>query len=449
MSYIQNSGSGGGGSGTVTSVGLGADSGAILTVSGSPVTTAGTIQLQFSNESANRVLAGPTSGGATTPAFRALVAADLPAGTGTVTSVALTVPGVIFSVSGSPVTTSGTLALSLLTQTANTALMGPTSGGAATPTFRSITSADLPAGTGTVTSVSFTGGLISVATPTTTPALTVAGTSGGIPYFSSTSTWATSALLASGGVVLGGGAGSAPATNTHLTFATNTLTVGLAGTGSGILALAGSTSGSATITAPATAGTATNPITVSNSIQLPSGTVYQWNADTGLSRDSAAVIDIGNGTAGDKSGSLNLSAITMTGILTNSQAGALSAAAVSITGVPITGGSGTTTFPLVYLNSGTAPTDWNTLGGTMLGINAPSGFTGDFFRFHVNGVASVFSLTYQGNLVANTITANSNLTVTGILSGTGVTNVFAGPPPIGSSSANTGAFTTITATRPS
>jgi hypothetical protein len=42
---------------------------------------------------------------------------------------------------------------------------------------------------GTVTSVSFTGGLISVATATTTPAFTVAGTSGGIPYFSSTSTW--------------------------------------------------------------------------------------------------------------------------------------------------------------------------------------------------------------------------------------------------------------------
>lgn len=64
--------------------------------------------------------------------------------------------------------------------------------------------------TGTVTSVSFTGGLISVATATTTPALTVAGTSGGIPYFSSASTWASSAVLPAGDFVLGGGAGSAP-----------------------------------------------------------------------------------------------------------------------------------------------------------------------------------------------------------------------------------------------
>lgn len=71
-----------------------------------------------------------------------------------------------------------------------------------------------PAGAGTVTSVSFTGGLISVATATSTPALTVAGTSGGIPYFSSTSTWATSAALASGSLVQGGGAGAAPSTIT-------------------------------------------------------------------------------------------------------------------------------------------------------------------------------------------------------------------------------------------
>jgi hypothetical protein len=75
-------------------------------------------------------------------------------------------------------------------------------------------------GSGSVTSVaqSFTGGLISVAgSPITTSgtlALTVAGTSGGIPYFSSASTWATSAALAASALVVGGGAGAAPATIT-------------------------------------------------------------------------------------------------------------------------------------------------------------------------------------------------------------------------------------------
>ena len=70
------------------------------------------------------------------------------------------------------------------------------------------------ASAGTVTSVSFTGGIISVATATTTPALTVAGTSGGIPYFGSGTTWASSAALAANALVIGGGAGAAPATTT-------------------------------------------------------------------------------------------------------------------------------------------------------------------------------------------------------------------------------------------
>lgn len=76
------------------------------------------------------------------------------------------------------------------------------------------------AGTGSVTSVaqSFTGGIISVAgSPITTSgtlALTVAGTSGGVPYFTSASTWDTSALLASNALMVGGGAGVAPSTVT-------------------------------------------------------------------------------------------------------------------------------------------------------------------------------------------------------------------------------------------
>jgi len=71
-------------------------------------------------------------------------------------------------------------------------------------------------GSGTVTSVAqtFTGGIISVTgSPITTSgtlALTVAGTSGGIPYFDSNTTWATSARLALNSLLIGGGAGGAP-----------------------------------------------------------------------------------------------------------------------------------------------------------------------------------------------------------------------------------------------
>lgn len=68
----------------------------------------------------------------------------------------------------------------------------------------------LNAGTGSVTNVSFTGGIVSVASQTTTPALSVAGTSGGIPYFNSAASWATSSTMTQYGVIYGGGAGAAP-----------------------------------------------------------------------------------------------------------------------------------------------------------------------------------------------------------------------------------------------
>jgi len=68
---------------------------------------------------------------------------QLTAGSGSVTSVGLSMPG-IFSVSGSPVTTSGTLTASLNTQTANQVFAGPATGAAAAPTFRSLVAADIP-----------------------------------------------------------------------------------------------------------------------------------------------------------------------------------------------------------------------------------------------------------------------------------------------------------------
>lgn len=181
------------GSGTVTSVSLSMP--AIFSVAGSPVTTSGTLAVTLANETANLVFAGPTTGSPDVPAFRALVVADLPTVTaakggtgqtsyttgdvlyasgataisklgigttgqvltvsgglpawaspataGTVTSVALSMPS-IFSVSGSPVTTSGTLAVTLATETANAIFAGPTTGSAATPTFRAMVVADLP-----------------------------------------------------------------------------------------------------------------------------------------------------------------------------------------------------------------------------------------------------------------------------------------------------------------
>ena len=65
------------GLGSVTSVALSLPT-ALFDVSGSPVTTSGTLSATLDNQSANQVFAGPSTGAATTPGFRALVAGDIP-----------------------------------------------------------------------------------------------------------------------------------------------------------------------------------------------------------------------------------------------------------------------------------------------------------------------------------------------------------------------------------
>jgi hypothetical protein len=177
--------------GTVTSVGLLLPS-AIFNVTGSPVTTSGTFAASLQTQAVNSFFAGPSSGGSAQPSFRVIVPTDIPTlnqnttgtagnvtgvvaaangGTGlstcstngyvltwngsawvcsaptaggTVTSVGLTLPLSVFSVSGSPVMSSGTLTGTLNTEPANSVWAGPTTGSAAQPSFRSLVGADLP-----------------------------------------------------------------------------------------------------------------------------------------------------------------------------------------------------------------------------------------------------------------------------------------------------------------
>ena len=124
------------------------------------------------------------------------------------------------------------------------------------------------AGTGTVTSVSqsFTGGIIQVSgSPITTSgtlALTIAGSQGGIVYFTTNSGWGSTGPLGAGGLIVGGGTSiptvlAAVASGRVLTSAgtgttpaySSTITLGASGT-LGTITLGNATSGTILITPP-------------------------------------------------------------------------------------------------------------------------------------------------------------------------------------------------------
>jgi hypothetical protein len=65
--------------------------------------------------------------------------------------------------------------------------------------------------------------------------------------------------------------GSTTVTPFGMTYSAPTLTISAAGAGNGAVALSGNASGTATITAPSIAGTATNPVTISNILAGPNG----------------------------------------------------------------------------------------------------------------------------------------------------------------------------------
>lgn len=154
-------------------------------------------------------------------------------------------------------------------------------------------------GTGTVTSVaaSFTGGLVSIGgspiTAAGTLAFTVAGTSGGIPYFSSSSAWASSAALAANALMIGGGAGAAPATTT---------------TGTGVLTALGVNVGSAGafVTFNGALGTPASG-TLTNCTGLPVA-----GGGTGLATLTSNVVYKGNGTSALATSSITDNGTTVT-----------------------------------------------------------------------------------------------------------------------------------------
>lgn len=400
---------GGGGDGTVTSVGLSDGSVTpIYGISGSPVTTSGTLTFTLESQSANTIFAGPTIGSPAQPTFRALVAADIPGG---LISTSISVTSVSTNASFYPTFVSGsasgtypldfsssisfnpstgklsTTALNLSSLTASQAVVTDGSKNlaslaytsAATPstiasrdisgdssfstlnvnvlnlkgsnsgTISVIPQADsgtynfnppITAGnpgevltsqggsniamtwsapsTGTVTSIGMTvpATIFSVSPSTITTSgtfsITASGTSGGVPYFSSASTIGSSSLLTASQLVLGGGAGTAPSV-----LAAGSqyvpLTMGASVPGYTALAL-GQTAATSGQLLVSRGGTGQDFSSSSGAIFVTSGT---------FSAGLLPVVDGGTGLTGGTSGGVlyfsSASTIASSGLLTSSQ----------------------------------------------------------------------------------------------------------------------------------
>lgn len=115
------------------------------------------------------------------------------------------------------------------------------------------------------------------------------------------------------------------------------------------------------------------------------------------------------GTSGAKLPFLN-TANTWSAAQINSTSGASSTPALKFTGTLFTGGTGTTTMPHVLIepSGATAATGWST-SGTLLGLNSPSGFSGNIQEWRANG-SSVAYLSSGGALVALNLSSTNSVT---------------------------------------
>jgi hypothetical protein len=268
-----------GGTGTVTNIATSAP------ISGGPITTTGTVSCPTCTTNASALTSGQLVKGAGGQATQVGdLSGDVSTAGGTVTTLAtvatpgtglkttVNAKGLVTGVAAAACADLSNAAASCSTNTTNASNITTGTLPAAqlpNPTATTLGGIESLAAVGSkwINTIS-TSGVPSATQPAFTD-ITGAITAGQLPATAVTS----ASSLTSNAVVLGAGSQGTKTATFLTTDGAATLTVGVAAGGNGVLALAGNTSGTATCTAPAVAGTTTNGVTCSNVWLGPNGAV--------------------------------------------------------------------------------------------------------------------------------------------------------------------------------